>query len=99
MASDKKRPHVKIRRSRPEWQQIVTDFEESGLSAQEFCNHRQIAYSSFGKWRSLLQKGHRKPAQPTAFLEVTPLDPPVSHWDVELELGPGMYLRLRSRNS
>jgi hypothetical protein len=40
---------TKIRRSRAQWQAILQEFEQSGLSAQAFCQQNHIAYSSLAK--------------------------------------------------
>ena len=39
------------RRSSSEWQQIIDDHAESGLSAPQYCQQHGVGYASFSKWR------------------------------------------------
>ena len=85
---------TRTRRSREQWQQICQDQLDSGVSAQTFCAKHQLSYASFSKWR-------RKLDAPTA-VEHSPLidlssfvAPPVPAWDIELDLGAGITLRMR----
>jgi hypothetical protein len=43
-------------RSKPEWQSIVDQHRDSGLSARRFCEDKSINYVSFCNWRSKLTK-------------------------------------------
>ena len=98
---------VKIRRSRKQWEAILSDFNTSALSASAYCEKNAIAYASFAKWRSLLkaskdqkpQRSSATQAEAISFIEL-PREPNASsnssHWDIELELGKGVVLRLRS---
>ncbi len=40
----------KIRRSADEWSRIIADYKTSGLTQRNFCQQRDIAYSSFTNW-------------------------------------------------
>lgn len=90
---------TKIRRTRAQWQTILADFEQSELSAQDFCQQHDLAYSSFAKWRSLLKQERKKQAEPVSFIPMPPLSlgQPGSHWTIELDLGAGVTLRLTQR--
>ena len=76
-------------RSEAEWNSIMADFERSGLSRREFCESRGLSLKTFGNWRRRLCLGGGK----GSFVELAP--PAVSGWDVELELGDGVVLRVR----
>jgi len=39
------------RQSADDWFQIIAEFHQSGLSAEEFCLHRGYANSTFNRWR------------------------------------------------
>ncbi|MBI5616740.1 MAG: hypothetical protein HY943_10655 [Gammaproteobacteria bacterium] len=57
-----------------------------------------ISYSSFCRWKRELGgiKALARVVVSPAFVELTPTAPvAVSRWDVELELGDGVFLRLR----
>ncbi len=91
-----KRKHF---RPQSEWQQIVADYERSGLTQEAFCKRASIAKSSFYKWRKRLET----PSAATGvsqFIDLNALvqgngqiDPP--RWEIELDLGHGMRLSLR----
>ena len=93
------------RRSASEWRALVRAFSRSGVTRKQYCARHGVAISTFDWWRSRLR---REPSTPTLssaspssalFVELTPEEKPVgavaSGWDVELELGRGMFLRLR----
>lgn len=96
---------TKIRRSRAEWREFLASYERSGLSQQTFCEQHGLALSTFCKWRrDLGSAASTVPAPVFAELEVSsspeaPVDPPADHlgWDIELALGDGVVLRIRSR--
>ena len=79
-------------RSRGEWEDVVRRFEQSGLSRRRFCAEAAIAVSSLDYWRGKLRREH--PSAVPGFMEL-PSIPVDSGWDVELELGGGVVLRLR----
>lgn len=84
--------HYEARRSREQWQQLLDEQRRSGLTQRQFCRSKDISVSSFQNWkRKLTQTGHDD-----AWLEVgqIPLGT-ASGWDIELELGNGVMLRLR----
>ncbi|MDP6599605.1 MAG: hypothetical protein QGI86_27695 [Candidatus Poribacteria bacterium] len=84
------------RRSREEWQQLVEQFEQSGLNQKEFCDSNDVNYDRLGFWKRRLRK---LDSTSNLFVEMTKqITPPVtsnSAWDVELDLGNGTVLRLR----
>ena len=47
---------VRRRRSRHEVEQLVAEFESSGLSQIEFCRERRLALSTLGRYRSRQQR-------------------------------------------
>ena len=54
MSEDKR---VVVRRSRSEWQGIMSRFEGSGLSLKRFCVAEDLAPSTFALWRRRLGRG------------------------------------------
>ncbi len=76
-------------RSADEWSGIMADFERSGLSQREFCESRGLSSKTFSNWRCRLRPGCGK----GSFVELAP--PVSSGWDVELDLGDGVVLRVR----
>ena len=47
---------VRRRRSRQEVEQVVAEYETSGLSRIEFCRERGVALSTLGRYRSRQQR-------------------------------------------
>lgn len=89
---------VQRRRSQAQWQRVMSAQAASGLSQQAYCRRHGIAYSSFCRWKRKLSEatGSASVPAPAAFVELEPVAPAASpRWDVELELGEGVYLRLR----
>ena len=79
------------------WQQHVSAWQRSGLTQEEFCNHRGLALSTFTCWRRKF-KEREQPAHP-AFIPVqietsSPAQPVAGAWACEL-IGPSLRLRLR----
>lgn len=79
-------------RTRSDWEELIGKFERSGLSRQRFCTEASIPVSSFDYWRRKLRR--ERAALAPGFLELPSISYP-SGWDVELELGSGMVLRVR----
>ena len=96
--SDIVRTPSRPRRSRAQWQRLLDAQSASGLSQQAYCSRHHMAYSSFCRWKRELGSVERN-ARPTAassFIELTAPSPAAeSRWEVELELGHGVFLRLR----
>lgn len=95
--------HKKTRRSANEWRSIITDYKTSGLTQRDFCQQRDIAYSSFTNWLSKLEKlATDLPVENNAsalFIDLL-ADKPVQplsakEWDVELAFANGTVLRLK----
>ncbi len=85
---------LKIRRTRAQWQVIMDEFAQSELGVHEFCLQKDLAYSSFAKWRSLLKQ--KNDATPVSFIPLPALSSTGSNtWCIELDLGGGVVLRLK----
>ena len=96
----------RTRRSATQWRKLIEQFECSGQTRGKFCAANGLALRTFDQWR---RKLHATPASageasPEAlFVELThPGQAPsvatatrTGAWEVELELGAGVVLRLR----
>ena len=92
------------RRSKIEWRQLIDEQAASGLSQKAFCDQRGIPLATFGYWKRKLRA--EPPSTPTGsgtdtvsladWIEL-PTRGLVSDggWQIELELGNGLCLRLR----
>jgi hypothetical protein len=81
------------RRTRSDWQALIREFEQSGISRQRFCATASISVSTFDYWRRKLRN---EDTAAGGFIEL-PLISGRSDWDVELDLGGSVVLRLRRR--
>jgi hypothetical protein len=95
--------------NKSEWARLISDYEAGQLSQQVFCQKHHISVSSLHKWRKLLKNPAEDiVASPGSFIEVVlpsdalnqsapaaPATPPHNDWQVELDLGRGVVLRLR----
>lgn len=96
-------PVRRPRKTRSQWQAIITEFNQSHLPARTFCSDQDLAYGTFAKWRQRFAKPAQKKAEPVRLIElIQPASPKpeakakAKDWQVELELGNGMTLRLRT---
>ena len=96
-----------VQRSQPlaaqQWQALIEEQGRSGLSQRVFCAGRGLSLTTFQSWKRRLR---RAPSAPALESEFTPLgsialspdgEGAESGWDVELDLGGGVCLRLRRR--
>lgn len=83
----------RARRSRDEWKELIAEFDRSGLAAPAFCDQHHLSYSTFTKWRRHLAEPLAAIPE-TPLIELTSLPRPSPSWDVELELGAGVVLRI-----
>ncbi len=90
-------------RTRAEWEALIARYERSGLPRKRFCAEASVPVSSLDYWRRKLRQEGRQaaPATPAATAKAKPgfIELPSiaagGGWDVELELGGGVVLRLR----
>ena len=100
--------HAPARRSANEWRALMRAYSRSGKTRKQFCAQHGLALSTFEWWCRRLRQDfptrgasrRSSPVQSNAlFVELTEAVQPVAAasptWDVELELGRGVFLRLR----
>ena len=94
----------RTRRSAAQWRKLVERFDRSGQSRSNFCAANGLALSTFDLWRRKLgetQAAADEAHPESLFVELTePVERSrsaagTSGWEVELELGAGVVLRLR----
>ncbi|MDH3993610.1 MAG: hypothetical protein OEV47_11900 [Gammaproteobacteria bacterium] len=95
------KPAKRVKRSRSQWKALLKEFNTSGLSKTAFCKKHRIATSSLYRWQQILSQdaGDTDFIDVTGPLSITPAAPvhgPDNNWQVELELGAGIVLRLRT---
>jgi hypothetical protein len=88
------------RRTRAQWQDLIQQQTISSLSQPEFCQQNDIALSTFQNWKRKLSTDQAEVTSNQDWLAL-PLEiadsSAASSWDIELDLGQGVCLRLRQR--
>lgn len=91
----------RARRSRDQWRELLQRFEHSGQSGEDFCREHGLTLSRFAHWRRRLAEtaaGRGAVTGSPLFVELeSQAGASDGSWDVELELGAGVILRLRRR--
>ena len=97
-----KRQRRQRRRSRDEWARLFSEQAESGLSQRAFCEARHLSVSTFGNAKRRARAGAGVSASgvgddfvPVIF-DTEASVPATGRWDIELTLGSGVVLRIRS---
>ena len=98
----KPRPRRRVRRSQEQWRELLARFAQSGQSREQFCAEQDLSAGSFTQWQRKLRKpvaGGANVAEESVFIELAPDAPgaatPSGPWELELQLGVGVVLRLR----
>lgn len=98
------KPGSRVMRTPNQWQALLEAFNDCGLTKIAFCKKHRIAVSSFYRWQQYF--ANQVDDEATDFIDVTqPLSAVTAphsiqardnDWQVELELGAGVVLRLRT---
>ena len=99
------------RRSAQEWRTLIRAHSRGNETRKHFCARHGVALSTFERWRRRVRSEMpdsdsasrplraARDSTPSLFVELAPEANPIiassSAWDVELDLGAGMVLRLR----
>ena len=84
------------RHSRSGWEQLMAQYEASGLKQRVFCEQYGLAYSTFCYWRKQLRQSPLTENHSEHLFEL-PMLPgdKIPDWRVELDLGHGVTLRMK----
>ena len=85
------RSNGRVDRTPSEWREIISRFEQSGLSIIAFCQRESLTESSFRRWRAKLAP------QMESFVElgIPAVGTERSAWTMELEFPGNVVLRVR----
>jgi len=87
---------TKPRHSRSDWEQLMAQYEASGLKQRAFCEQHRLAYSTFCYWRKQLRQSPSIESHSDHLFELpTLLGDKIPDWRVELDLGHGVTLRMK----
>lgn len=93
---------TKVMRSPEQWRFLIAQMDASPLSRGAFCRQHKISGGSVHKWRKRLTDQPAPPAAaPGGFIDITRQIAAADSasgrlWQVELELGQGVVLRVRA---
>ena len=85
------------RRSPDQWQALVNQWQDSGLSMQSFCKKNNLAYQSFCNWKAKLATASQvdQAEAAPAFIDLSNVTQPAqSNWQITLKLADGIELQL-----
>jgi len=83
------------RRTRQQWQQLIEQWQASGVSAPQFCSEHHIAYSSFCKWRQHFSTPTDSENDMPGFIGLSHISTEQTQgWRIILKLGQGVELEL-----
>lgn len=94
-----KRPRV--RRRADQWRTLLRRFEQSGQTREQFCAEQGLALSSFSRWRGKMRRqtqDHAGVCEEAVFVALSSEEAGASGqsgWEVELQLGSDVVVRLR----
>jgi hypothetical protein len=81
-----------VRRSREQWQRLIDEQARSGLSQATFCKAQALSVTTFQHWKRRLAGS----APQASWVDLGQLGLGSSNgWEIELDLGEGLRLRLR----
>ena len=90
---------TRIRRSAEQWRAVISAQAGSGLSQSAFCERERLSLSTFTNWKRKLAAGSggqkENTPEPSAWIDLGSLGTERAGWDIELDLGDGICLRLR----
>ena len=92
--------HRYQRRTPEQWQALLDEHQQSGLSQKAFCLGKDLLPATFRNWKRRLAHLTPEPQSSASDWLELPLAPAPSdspRWDIELDLGNGLCLRLRTR--
>jgi len=86
------------------WRQLITLYETGSLTQKRFCQQHRISVGSLHKWRHRFKQDEAanhfidigRAVVPTQHKSQPSVEPERSAWQVELDLGQGMVLRVRN---
>jgi len=92
----------RVRRSAAQWRDIIRQYEQSGQTQAVFCDEQSLALSTFSRWHQRLANSTDTLCNESHFVELSAHEElsgtsSSALWDVELQLGTDVVLRLRHR--
>lgn len=90
---------TRTRRTAEQWRALIEEQASSGQSQSEFCKRKRLSLSTFTNWKrtlSLASSDRKESAPaPSPWIDLGSVGAKGSGWEIELDLGGGVCLRLR----
>lgn len=86
-----------VRRTREQWQSLINEQQQSGFTQAQFCQQNKLAVSSFCNWKRRLSENteDKQRVEDRTWLSLPEqLFSSSGNWNIELDLGGGICLRL-----
>ena len=88
---------TKTRRTRQQWQQLINEQPDSGLTIYDYCQQQHLNVSGFYLWRKkLAAESENVSAADWLSLPAADLPSHTGDWQIELLLPGGVTLRMNS---
>ncbi len=91
---------TRLKRTKEQWQTLLAEQADSGLTISKFCEQKQITKSAFYQWRKRLAGSQQDVDNPLDWLSL-----PLSErgertdgWQIELTLPKGIILRMNQNS-
>lgn len=86
----------RIRRTADEWRELIAEQSRSGLTQSEFCSQHAIRVATFSTARQrLLGTDTASTKRLPDFVPVATTAHDSGHWELELEVGQRVVIRLK----
>jgi hypothetical protein len=103
-AGSQPKPRKYTRRSKAQWQELITNFKHSDLTLEAYCQQHRIAPSGFYSWRKRFESELTPEKLTDALIDITQplktqataMDTDKKTWQIELELSTGCVLRIKT---
>ncbi len=69
-------PH-RQRRSADQWKALIAEYEQSDETMESFCKRRELAVSTFSRWRGFIRASEQHTPERSAFKQVVTTAPPI----------------------
>ncbi len=85
-----------LRKSADQWEKIIADFDQSGLSASDYCEQHRLVLTTFRKWKQRFSANTMSVLPVPGFVPVQRSEPVAqTHSCVQLQIGSSITLTIR----
>ena len=93
----------RARKSYEQWAELVAEYDNSGFTMEAFCLHKNLAMSTFQRWRNTIHRTNfvKHGDVASAFTQVTPIptETPVPPSAITLQIGRSITVTIQTTES